>query len=365
MNGLRIALVLGTSGGGVGSHVRSLCAGLTERGHRVGVIGPAATEERFGFTAANARFAPLELGGRPRPLSDTAALVRLRTLLRGADVVHAHGVRAGALAALSRPAAPLVATVHNAPPAASRADRWLFGLLEHVLLRRADLVLGVSGDLVERMRRGGARRVGRALVPAPAMAASGRDPAALRAELGVAPGRPLLVTVARLAEQKGLPVLLDAAGRWAERTPPPLVAVAGDGPLHGRLAARIAAERLPVRLLGRRGDIADLLAAADVFVLASVWEGQPLVVQEALRAGLPVVATGVGGIAELTGDAAVLVPRGDAAALADGVSRVLDDGVLAARLRDGARAAADRLPVPGADAEQVIDCYAELTGPRH
>ncbi|TDQ47551.1 glycosyltransferase family 4 protein [Actinorugispora endophytica] len=365
MNGLRVALTLATSGGGVGNHVRSLCAGLVGRGHRVVVVGPASTEERFGFTAAGARFAPLEVGGRPSPFADAAALVRLRGLLRGADVVHAHGVRAGALAALARPSAPLAATLHNAPPSGSGADALLFGLLERVLVRRADLVLGVSGDLVERMRARGARRTGRALVPAPAMASSGRDPAELRAELGVEPGRPLLVTVARLAGQKGLPVLLDAAGRWAARTPPPLVAVAGDGPLHGRLATRISAGSLPVRLLGRRTDVADLLAAADVFVLASVWEGQPLVIQEALRAGLPVVATDVGGVPDLVGDAALLVPYGDPAALADGVARILDDGALAARMRVRARAAAGALPVPGDDADQVLDLYAEVLSGSH
>ncbi|UOE22018.1 glycosyltransferase family 4 protein [Thermobifida halotolerans] len=359
---MRIVLALATSSGGVGSHVRSLCSGLGERGHRVAVVGPAATGERFGFTGAGVRFAPLEVGDRPRPLGDAAALLRLRALLAGADVVHAHGVRAGALAALARPAAPLVATLHNAPPAGGGA--LLFGALERVLARRADLVLGVSGDLVERARARGARRVGRALVPAPAMAASGRDPAEVRAGLGVEPGRPLLVTVARLAEQKGLPVLLDAARSWARRTPPPLVAVAGEGPLRERTAARIAAEGLPVRLLGRRSDVADLLSAADVFVLASVWEGQPLVVQEALRAGVPVVATDVGGVAELTGDAAALVPRGDAAALAGAVSRILDDGALAARMRARSRAAGAALPLPGEDCDQVIGYYAELVNGR-
>lgn len=364
MSGLRIALTLATSSGGVGSHVRSLCAGLAGRGHRVAVVGPAETEERFGFTAAGARFTALEVGGRPRPLADAAALSRLRALLRGADIVHAHGVRAGALAALARPAAPLVATLHNAPLAGAGVDVLLFGLLERVLVRRADLVLGVSGDLVERMGERGARRTGRALVPAPAMAASGRDPAAVRAELGAEPEQPLLLTVARLAEQKGLPVLLDAARSWAARTPRPLVVVAGDGPLRGRLAARVEREGLPVRLLGRREDVADLLAAVDVFVLASVWEGQPLVIQEALRAGLPIVATDVGGIAELTGAAAVLVPYGDADALAGGVSRILDDSGLAARLRADARAAAAGLAVPGDDAEQVAGCYAQLLAGR-
>lgn len=198
------------------------------------------------------------------------------------------------------------------------------------------------------------------MVPAPPALPSERDLAQVRAELGVAPGQSLLVTVARLAEQKGLPVLLDAARIWARRTPPPLVVVAGEGPLREQLEARITAESLPVRLLGDRSDVADLLAAADVFVLPSMWEGQPLVVQEALRAGIPVVATDAGGVADLVGDAAILVPVGDADALAGGVARVLDDEACAARMRLRSRAAAAVLPQPGSDCEQAIGYYAEL-----
>src|SRR5690606_4567523 len=191
VNGLRIALVLATSSGGVGSHVRSLSRGLVAQGHRVAVVGPEATEQRFDFTGTGARFAPLEVADRPRPFRDLAALLRLNALLAGADVVHAHGARAGALVALSGAAAPLVVTMHNAPPAGGGA--WLFGFLEQILVCRADLVLGVSSDLVERARTRGARRVARALVPAPPAAPSGRDPEQIRAELGVEPGQPLLV----------------------------------------------------------------------------------------------------------------------------------------------------------------------------
>jgi glycosyltransferase involved in cell wall biosynthesis len=88
-----------------------------------------------------------------------------------------------------------------------------------------------------------------------------------------------------------------------------------------------------------------LLSAADVFVLPSLWEGQSLILQEALRAGVPVVATRVGGNPELTGeDAAILVPPGDAQRLADAVRAVLGDPALAARLREAAAARASVLP---------------------
>ncbi|MEV0667828.1 glycosyltransferase family 4 protein [Actinomadura luteofluorescens] len=388
LDGLRVALVLGTAAGGVGRHVRSVADGLAERGARVVVCGPATTEELFGFGAGGARFAEVDLADRPRPASDARAVARLRRLLRGADVVHAHGLRAGALTAaacarvvpgplrFARGGPPLLVTLHNAVITGGRTAA-IYGVLERVVARGATRVLGVSPDLEERMRALGARSVGHAIVPAPAPQAP-PGPAVradLRAELGVGE-RPLVVTVARLAAQKGLPTLLDAAAAWAGRTPPPLVAIAGDGPLEDELRARIEAEDLPVRLLGRRSDIAGLLAASDVAVVPSVWEGQPLVVQEILRAGRPLVATRVGGIPGMVGagdrdegasllqgpecDAALLVPPNDAEALGRAVSRVLDDPALAARL--GSAAARRSALLPGEDdaVEQLAGLYLEL-----
>ncbi|WP_019633708.1 glycosyltransferase family 4 protein [Actinomadura atramentaria] len=386
LGGLRVALVLGTAAGGVGGHVRSVAAGLVARGARVVVCGPASTEELFGFTATGARFAEVDVADRPRPARDARAVRRLRALLRDADVVHAHGLRAGALAVAAgarvaagplraaRGGAPLVVTLHNAVIAGGRTAV-VYGALERVVARGAAVVLGVSPDLEERMRRLRARRVEAALVPAPPPRST-PGPAVradVRAALGVG-DRPLVLTVARLADQKGLPTLLDAAAGWARRDPAPLVAVAGDGPLHDALAARIAAEDLPVRLLGRRSDVPDLLAAADVAVVPSVWEGQPLVVQEILRAGRPLVATRVGGIPPLVGagergggtvqgpesEAALLVPAGDAAALERAVGRVLDDAALAVRLGAAAAARAAELPTEDDAVDQLAAIYRGL-----
>ncbi|WP_433225762.1 glycosyltransferase family 4 protein [Actinomadura formosensis] len=399
LDGLRVALVLGTSAGGVGRHVRSVAAGLAGRGARVLVCGPPSTEEMFGFGDAGARFAEVGLTDRPRPVNDARAAARLRSLLRGADVVHAHGLRAGALAVaararvapeplrFSRGGPPLVVTLHNAVITGGRTAA-VYGMLERIVALGATRVLGVSPDLEERMRSLGARSVGHAIVPAPAPQAP-PGPAVradLRAELGVGE-RPLIITVGRLAAQKGLPTLLDAAAVWAGRTPPPLVAIVGDGPLEDELRARIEAEDLPVRLLGRRSDVPGLLAASDVAVVPSVWEGQPLIVQEILRAGRPLVATRVGGIPAMVGardaaggaagrpaggsllhgpesEAALLVPPGDAEALERAVSRVLDDPSLAARL--GSAAAERSALLPGEDdaVDQLASIYRELTDTR-
>jgi glycosyltransferase involved in cell wall biosynthesis len=100
-----------------------------------------------------------------------------------------------------------------------------------------------------------------------------------------------------------------------------------------------------VRFAGRRNDVPALLAAADVFVLPSLWEGQALILQEALRAAVPIVATRVGGTPGLVGEtAAILVPPGDAQRLAEAVRAVLGDPALAARLREAAAARARLLP---------------------
>ncbi|MFC7387417.1 glycosyltransferase family 4 protein [Sphaerisporangium rhizosphaerae] len=454
----RVALVLGTSTGGVGRHVRMLAGGLAREGRQVVVIGPASTDEAFGFSGV-AGFAGVPISDRPRPAADLRAVARLRTLLAGADVVHAHGLRAGALAALALAGrrTALVVTLHNALTAGGAVGA-IYGLLERIVAKKADQVLVVAPDLGERMTALGARHVAAAVVPAPPLSPATRTPAEVRAELragpraesgrsnpaesGAEPGRasgaadvgaepdraprtaaagaepgevsdavgvgaepgvsdgaeagavparvsdavdvggepgrvsdtvdvggepggvsgdlvpqatpgdgaagaregggPILLTIARLAQQKGLETLLDAArGPYAEGAAP-LFVVAGDGPLRGELRSRVEAEGLPVLLLGDRADVADLLQAADALVSPSRWEGQPLNVQEALRAAKPIVATAVGGVPAMVGDAALLVPPGDAAALREAIARLIADPALAARL--SAAAAARPLP---------------------
>lgn len=372
MSGLKVAIVLATSAGGVGGHVRSVVTGLRERGAQVAVLGPASTDELFGFAAAGARFAAVEIADRPHPAGDARAIARIRRLTRDADVVHAHGLRAGGLAALALARAvpaplrsgvpPLIVTLHNAVIAGGMIGA-AYATLERVVARGATEILAVSPDLEERMRSLGASSVDRALVPAPPHRRS-EDTAAhskLRADLG-AVERPLIAVVARLAEQKGLPLLLDASAGWARRTPPPLVAIAGEGPLEASLRARIEDENLPVRLLGRRTDVPELLAAADVAVVSSVWEGQPLVVQEVLRAGRPLVATRVGGIPGMVGEAAILVPSGDAAALEAAVLQVLDTPEIGERLASAATEQALRLPSEEDAIDQLTSCYARATG---
>jgi glycosyltransferase involved in cell wall biosynthesis len=373
---LRVAYVLGTTAGGTGPHVAMLAGGCAGRGMAVRVFGPAESGRFFTASAAPdgpPGFVVVDIADRPRPAHDLAVMLRLRRLLRAwaPDVVHAHGLRAGGLTALAltgrspgsgaagrRPA--LVVTVHNAPPAGGVAGLAYAGL-ERIAAHRADAVTWVSGDLARRIRRAGARDGGRALVPAPEFAPpSAGQIAGVRASLG-AEHRPVVLAAGRLVPQKGYPVLLAAAASWQDRDPVPLLVIAGDGPLAGPLASTANDTGVAVRFLGQRTDIPALLGAADVVVVPSVWEGQPLIVQEALRAGRPIVASRTGGIPEVTGeDAAVLVPQGDAAALAAAVESVLDDPGLAVRLAAAATERAAGLPGTGDALDSVTRLYGRV-----
>jgi glycosyltransferase involved in cell wall biosynthesis len=375
LRGRRIAEVLATSAGGVGRHVRSLLPALQGAGAGVTVCGAPATEETFGFTAAGATFAPVGISTGLAPLADRRAVSQLRRATAGADLVHAHGLRAGLVAALARrlggdESRPLVLTLHNALQEGAGLGKgpkqWLLRRLEGATIRAADLVLAVSDDLADNARRLGGTDVRVAPAVAPPRPPATRTRAEVREELGLDEGRPLVVALGRLHPQKAYDVLLDAVARWqadGRLDRPPLVAIAGDGPLHDELAGRISAQRLPVLLLGRRDDVADLLGAADLCVLPSRWEGSPFTGQEALRAGTPLVASRAGGMPSLFGPGAEFVPVGDAGALADAVVRVLTDPAHAAELAEAGRRQAETWPDEATTARRAVAVYRELLGP--
>jgi glycosyltransferase involved in cell wall biosynthesis len=361
----RIAYVIATSTGGTGRHVAMLAEGCAARGMIVSVFGPPSTREAFPAAA----FTPVDIADRPRPARDAAAVRRLRGLIaaQAPDVVHAHGLRAGAAAALAlprrRPPGPaLLVTVHNGPPAPP-LPRAIYRALERLTARRADAVLCVSADLAGRMRRAGARAVALAVVAAPPAAAPpGEAIARARADIA-ANGRPVVLAVGRFAPQKGFDVLLEAMLILRDRDAGPLLVVAGEGPLAAQVASRARATGVNVRFLGPRADVPALLAAADVAVVPSRWDGQPLFVQEALRAGRPLVASRVGGIPALTGpDGALLVRPGDPGRLASAVRAVLADPALSERLAAAAAARAAALPSPSDAIDAVSDVYATLSG---
>ena len=347
----RILQVCGSAAGGVRAHLADCARLLAANGHDVIVEAPAAVLD--GLDIEPARAEPLEIGPRPS-LNDTLAVARLRRLGRRADVLHAHGLRAGALAALAlgrrrRGRTRLVVTLHNLT-VGGRLTTLVGDRLERLIARRADLVLAVSPDLAERAQDLGTPHVELAIIPAvpPQQPAEPSTSDAAAAEDAWPRSGARLLTVARLAPQKGLPLLLEAAailsrevdaGRLAAFT----WALAGDGPGREQAAERIAAEQLPVALLGRRSDAPALMEVADIVVQTSLWEGQPLTIQEALRAGTAIVATDVGGTAVTARGGALLVDP-QAQTIAEALRTLLSDPEARTRAAERAQAAARLLP---------------------
>ncbi|MBW8730032.1 MAG: glycosyltransferase family 4 protein, partial [Terrabacter sp.] len=219
----------------------------------------------------------------------------------------------------------------------------------------------------------GARRTELALVPSAAVADLLRRPAleptdraALLAGAGLPTGRPVVLSVSRIAPQKDLQTLL-AAARGSHAAATWVVVGNGDERLSARLQEEADGIRqgddagAKVRFVGARTDVSQWLRAADVFVLTSRWEARALVVQEAMAAGLPVVVTRTGGLPDLVGEAGSLVPVGDPAAVAAEVDRLLADAD--ARLREGAagRARAAGWPTPDDETRRWVERYVTQT----
>ena len=162
----------------------------------------------------------------------------------------------------------------------------------------------------------------------------------MRASVEVPAGAPLLTIIARLTEQKGHRILLDALARTDLAHA--YLLVVGDGPLRDVLERQAANLGLSarVRFLGARRDLGNILAATDVFVMPSFWEGLPLAMVLAMGAGLPVVATRVAGIPEVVQDGVtgLLVPPGDSGELGAALSRVVNGDTTRVLLGQAARA---------------------------
>ncbi len=146
----------------------------------------------------------------------------------------------------------------------------------------------------------------------------------------------LVLSIGRLDKQKGFAYLIDAFAKLLEKGRNARLIIAGGGPLEISLQTQIAklqrAEE--IKLLGFRKDTPELLAASDCFVLPSLWEGSPNVILEAMAAGIPIVATNIGGTAELINDGkeGILVAPANANALTEGLERLLQNGQLAKNL---------------------------------
>ena len=328
---------------------------LRARGHEVAgacADGPLLEAPR----AEGFRIAPLPLARSLSPIAQARALLALLRLIRAErpDIVHAHMPISGLLARVAARlcgVGTIAYTCHgflfNQP--GSRPRRLAALLLEwlagHITDRYFTVSTAEAAD-AKRLR----------IHPNPVPVGNGRDPAtfrpdaaaraAVRHKLGVSDQQVVIIAVSRLVRHKGYPELLDAmaavsdAELWVVGTRLP--SDHGDD-----LEANFAGAKLGPRLkrLGYRDDIASLLAAADIFVLPSHFEGLPMSVIEAMLSGLPVVASDISGPREqvLDGQTGLLVPPGRARPLAAALSSLAGDASLRARMGEAGRARAMRL----------------------
>jgi glycosyltransferase involved in cell wall biosynthesis len=316
------------------------------------------------------------LGARTMVLDKRGGLLptagRLARTMREArvDVANGHNPSGALYAAFAGRMAgvPLIVRTEHSFHFPGRASLLYAPLIEFPLTLLTRRVICVSDAVREsHVRRLGSLASRFVTIPnGVSDARPGRSRAEVRASLGASPGQPVVLTIGGLNPQKAQLVLLDAFGRVTRDLPEARLWIAGEGVERPRLEARIESLGLGGRavLLGMRRDVADLLEAADLFVLSSVREGLSMALLEALRASRPVVVTRVGGNAEVVteGQQGHVVPPGNAEALAEAMLSLLNDPPRAA----ASGAAARRRWLEGFSAERMLrrteDLYREELG---
>ncbi len=318
---------LGFSGGEV--QVFLLMESLRAHGYEQVLVTPPTSEaariaERRGFAV---HLVPMRFD------ADIAAVWRMRRLFRDIDVAHLHTGRAGWLGGLAAWLA------HRPGVVTRRMDRrvrrnprthWIY----HTFSQR---VAAISPAVQRCLEAGGVRPERIEIVPDAlddSRIATHRGRAVLRSELQLADDQFCVLTMAKLLHRKGLDLLLEAFAKLNNDRA--ALVIAGSGPEEANLRALAVARGIAprVRFLGHRDDTGDLLAACDLFVLPSRAEGLGVAALEALAAARPVLATRVGGLAEVVvdGRCGLLVPPEDVPALAAAMQRLGDDAGLRARL---------------------------------
>jgi glycosyltransferase involved in cell wall biosynthesis len=348
--------------GGAERVVQLLAGAQREAGHDVTVAVVLDVDDR-----ADAFCGPLETAGvrvvrwqvphRRYDVEHTQVTELCRKL--GPTVVHAHGYRADVVAAHAarRAGIPVVSTAHGFTGGGLKNR--LFQNIQCRSLRRADAVIAVSRPLARELARRGVPGDRIHVIPNGFRPDGARlEPAEARERLGVSPGVVHLGWVGRVTPEKGLDILLEALGHLDDLTL--TVSVIGDGrsrpELERRAASSLASGR--VRWHGSVPDAGSLFPAFDLFVLSSRTEGTPIVLFEAMAAGVPVVATAVGGVPDVvSGKEAVLVPSADPYALAEAIRAVLDSpDAAAARAREARTRLEEQFGV-GAWVEAHMEVY--------
>ena len=305
------------------------------------IVCATRTADPGAAAAARAAGVRVVVLGRRRTLSVRPWLRLWRELRNGVDVLHAHKFGSNLWGSV-------VGRAARVPVVVAHEHTWSFEgapvrkfLDRRVIAALVDAFLAVSHEDARRMAE--IERIPPSLVqvvpngiPEPA-SPTGHD---VRGELGVKLDVPLIGSICVLRPQKAVHTFLEAVA-ILRRTTPLQALVVGDGPERGRLEALAADLGIAEATIftGRRDDVPDVLAALDVVVSSSVFEGSPLALIEAMAAGKAIVATRVGGVPDLIEDGqhGLLVEPSDPASLATAIESLLADPDLRREL--GARAA--------------------------
>lgn len=283
----------------------------------------------------------LQRGGWDRTIVDELVELIKREQI---GLVHTHLYHAnlyGRLAA-KKAGVPVVASIHNTY---SGSPKWHRRLINWYLGGHTDAIIAGSNEIRADILRWD-RVPEQILHILPnsidlSLSDSELDREQARARLDLLPDMPVLGTVGRLAEQKGHSVLLDAIARLKEEGRDVQLLLVGDGPLRQALEEQAARLQINdrIHLLGSRRDLGDLFRAMELFVMPSLWEGLSLAMLSAMAAGLPVVATRVGGVDEVLGDDryGLTLPADDVDALVRAIRTLLDDPVRAEALAAAGR----------------------------
>lgn len=363
----RAGILLLIKGLGVGGAERLLEASLPHLDrdrftYHAGYLLPWKTALVPAFVAAGVPVHDLNMRtpGDPRVLARLVALIRREHI----DLIHAHLPVAGIWARVAARLAGrlrVVYTEHNVPQRYAPITR----ILNRRTYRMNDVVIAVSDEVrrgIEPYANGRPRIVTiQNAVDAQALGAMEVDPAAIRREFGFPPDALLVTTVGNLTPKKGHTFLLDAAARIASRHPCARFLIVGQGPLTESLRAEAARLKLngTVAFAGFRADAVRLMAASDLFVLSSLFEGLPVTLLEAMALGKPTVVTRVGGIPEVTDESSsVLVEAGDPDALAAAIGALLEAPARRGQMGETARARARaRYGVP-----QMVKAIEQIYG---
>jgi glycosyltransferase involved in cell wall biosynthesis len=306
-----------------------------------------------------------------RPLWDLAGLVRLRNFLRSQPyrIVHTHTSKAGFVGRLAARLANVPVIVHTAHgfafhESSPSSTRLVYSTLERFASRWCDRIVSVS-EFHRRWALELRMCKPREIMAIPNGVAVARRnpgvvPAELRSQLGAREGDLLILSLSRLAPDKGIDHLIEAAAILPLAEHRIRIVIAGDGPIRDRLEqrARNLGVTDRVTFLGYRQDIGDLLAACDLVVLPSLREGLSMSLLEAMAAGKPIIATRIGSQIEVTSQAEVarLVPPADAPALAEAIVQFARDPALMARLATTART----LYASRYTESRMLDSYRQL-----